>query len=125
MGIEKKPNEQAQRLVVNDACKQVIIRKVQGLKPIFVTYDLSRKLEPPHCNIWVNMLHGYCSILDSSIDHINAQPHAKMNEMKNKLDENCEYVWYELSYQKFKAQVNVFFKNKRDVLELLIESKAL
>jgi len=59
--------------------------------------------------------------LDSSIDHINAQPHAKMNVMKNKLDENCEY---ELSYQKFKAQVNVFFKNKRDVLELLIESNA-
>jgi hypothetical protein len=42
--------------------------------------------------------------LDSSIDHINAQPRAKMNEMKNKLDENCEYVGYELSYQKFKAQ---------------------
>jgi hypothetical protein len=70
------------------------------------------------------MLHGYCSILDSSRDHINAQPHAKMNEMRKRLDENCEYVGYELSYRKFKAQVNVFFKNKRDVLKLFIESNA-
>jgi hypothetical protein len=47
-----------------------------------------------------------------------------MNEVKNRLNENCEYVGYELSYQKFKTQVNGFFKNKRDVLELFVEANA-
>ncbi len=53
------------------------------------------------------MLHGYCSILDLSIDNIDAQPHMSMNSVNNRLDENWEYVGYDLSYREFKAQVNV------------------
>jgi hypothetical protein len=67
------------------------------------------------------MLCGYCSNLDPSIDNINSQPHTKMNEVKSKLEENWEYVSYDLSYREFKAQVNVYFKNKKYVLKFTIE----
>jgi hypothetical protein len=45
----------------------------------------------------------YCHCLDLSIDNINAQPHALMNEMKNRLKNNWEYIGYDLSYREFKA----------------------
>jgi len=44
-----------------------------------------------------------------------------MNEVKSKLEENWEYVSYDLSYREFKAQVNVYFKNKKYVLKFTIE----
>jgi hypothetical protein len=46
----------AQRMIMTNACKQVVIMKVNGLKPFFVTCDASRKPKPPHQNVWVNML---------------------------------------------------------------------
>jgi hypothetical protein len=58
------------------------------------------------------MLHGYCHILDPSIGNINAQPNILMNKMKNRLEEDWEYVGYDLSCHEFKAQVNVYLKNK-------------
>jgi hypothetical protein len=57
-----------------------------------------RSLNPPHQNIWVNMLCGYYNVLDPNIDNINAQPHALMNQILNRLAKNWEYVGYELSY---------------------------
>jgi hypothetical protein len=45
------------------------------------------------------MLCGYCRILDPSINNINAQPHILMNLVKNRLEENWEYVVYDLSYR--------------------------
>jgi hypothetical protein len=56
------------------------------------------------------MLHGYCSILDPSINNINAQPHVLINLVKNILNENWEYIGYDLSYREFKAQVNIYVK---------------
>jgi hypothetical protein len=103
------------------ACK-LSSGRVMGRSPFFVTCDYSRKPKPAHCNIWVNMLQGYCGILDPSIDNINSQPHVSMNLVKSRLDENWEYVKYELSFLEFKAQVNVDLKNKRHALKLLIES---
>jgi hypothetical protein len=35
--------------------------------------------------------------------NFNAQPHALMNEIKGRLDENWEYVDYDLVYKEFKA----------------------
>jgi hypothetical protein len=67
---------------------------------------------------------GYCNILDSSIDNINAQPHALMNWVKSILEDDWEYVGYNLSYWEFKVQVNMFLKNKQDVLKFLIEASA-
>jgi hypothetical protein len=32
-----------------------------------------------HCNIWIKMLHGYCFVLNPSVDNINARPYALMN----------------------------------------------
>jgi hypothetical protein len=49
------------------------------------------------------MLRGYCSILDLSVDNITAQPHALMNEVKSRLEDNWEYVEYDLAYREFKA----------------------
>ncbi len=69
------------------ALTQAFVRKANGQKPFFVTFDASRKPKPHH-NIWVNMLHGYCSILDPSIDNVSAQPHMSMNLVKSRLDEN-------------------------------------
>lgn len=68
------------------------------------------------------MLHGYASILHPNIDNMNAQPRALMNPMKNRLEENQEYVGYDLPYREFKAQVNVFLKNRSHALKLLIEA---
>jgi hypothetical protein len=38
------------------------------------------------------------------------------------LEKNWEYVGHDLSYKEFKAQVNVYLKNRRHVLKLLIEA---
>jgi hypothetical protein len=56
------------------------------------------------------MLQGYCCYLDPSIDNINVQPDALMNEVKNILKDNWEYINYDLSYQEFTAQMNVYLK---------------
>jgi hypothetical protein len=64
------------------------------------------------------MLHAYCSIFDPSINNINAQPLALMNQKKARFEENWEYVGYDLSYKKFKAQMNVFLKNRKHALKL-------
>lgn len=45
-----------------------------------------------------------------------------MNIVKSRLEENWEYVGYDLTYQEFKAQVNVFLKNRRHGFKLLIEA---
>jgi hypothetical protein len=45
-----------------------------------------------------------------------------MNELKTKLKENWEYVGYDLHYWKFKAQANVYLKNKWHALKLLTEA---
>jgi hypothetical protein len=66
-------------------------------------------------------LRGYYSCLDLSIDNINAQPHALMNWVLSRSAENWEYVGYNLSYKEFKAQVNVFLKNRRHGLKLLVK----
>ncbi len=55
------------------------------------------------------------------MDNINAQPHALMNEVKSRLEDNWEYVKYDLAYEEFKVQVNVYVKNRRHALKLLIE----
>jgi len=70
------------------------------------------------------MLHNYYSILDPNIDNINAQLHALMNQLLIKLVKNWEYVGYDLSYKEFKAQVNVYLKNKRHGFKFLIEANA-
>jgi hypothetical protein len=44
------------------------------------------------------MLHGYYTCLDSNIDNINVQPHEKLNQMNNRLEDNWEYIGYDLSY---------------------------
>jgi hypothetical protein len=54
------------------------------------------------------MLCAYYNILDPNIDNINAQPLALMNQVKARLKDNWEYIGYELSYNEFKAHVNVF-----------------
>jgi hypothetical protein len=92
--------------------KMAIKKKNKGLKPFLVTCDSSRKPKPPHINIWINMLHGYCGVLDLNIDNINAQPHVLMNIVKNRLEDQWEYVGYDLSYQEFKAQMNVYLNNR-------------
>ncbi len=71
------------------------------------------------------MLHGYYRVLDSSIYNINVQPYHLINEMKSRLKENWEYVGYDLSYQAFKAHLNVFLKNRRHGPKLFIETNAL
>jgi hypothetical protein len=86
---------------------------------------LLESLKPLHKTIWVNTLHGYYLVLDPSINNINAQPHHLINEMKFRLEENWEYVGYDLSYREFKAHLNVFLKNRRHGLKLLIETNAL
>jgi hypothetical protein len=43
------------------------------------------------------MLPAYYSILDPNINNINAQPHALMNKVKAKLEENWEFIGYDLS----------------------------
>jgi len=54
----------------------------------------------------------YYGILDPNIDSINAQPHALMNTVKTRLEDQWEYVGYELFYREFKAQMNVYLKNR-------------
>ncbi len=49
-------------------------------------------------------------------------PHVNNNLVRNILDKNWEYVGYDLSFRKFKTQVNVYLKNRRHALKLLIES---
>ncbi len=71
------------------------------------------------------MLCAYCSILHPSINNINPQPHALMNQVKAILDKSWEYVGYEPSYKEVKAQVNVYLKNRRHALKNLIEASAL
>ncbi len=68
------------------------------------------------------MLCNYCSILNPNINNINALLHALMNQILNKLAENWEYV--DLSYKESKAHMNVYLKNKRHGLKLLIEASA-
>jgi hypothetical protein len=70
------------------------------------------------------MLHGCCSCLDLSTNNINAQPHEKLNQVKSRLEENWEYVGYDLSYQDFKTQVNAYLTNKWHFLKVLIEANA-
>jgi hypothetical protein len=70
------------------------------------------------------VLRGYCSVLDPIIDNIKAQLHALMNQILNRLVENWEYIRYELSYREFKAQVNVYLKNRQHGLKFLIEWSA-
>jgi hypothetical protein len=65
------------------------------------------------------MLRGDCSVLDPIIGNINPQPHALMNQILNRLVENWEYVGYE-----FKAQVNVYLKNRQHGLKFFIELSA-
>jgi hypothetical protein len=45
-----------------------------------------------------------------------------MNLVRSRLDANWEYVGYDLSYPEFKAQVNLYVKNRRHALKILIES---
>jgi hypothetical protein len=45
-----------------------------------------------------------------------------LNQVLSKLVENREHIGYDLSYQEFKAQVNVFLKNRKHGLQLLIEA---
>jgi len=71
------------------------------------------------------MLSRYCRILDPNIDNINAQPHILMNLVKNRLEDNWEYVGYDLSSYEFKAQVNVYLKNKWHSLNIFIEANAI
>jgi hypothetical protein len=98
-----------------------IKKQNKRFKPYFVTSDSFGKPKAPHKNIWVNMLHGYCGVLDPSINNINAQPHVLMNTVKSRLEDQWEYVGYDLSYREFKAQVNVYLKNKQHSLKLFIE----
>ncbi len=44
------------------------------------------------------MLCGYYNCLDSNIDNINAQPHENLNQVKSRLEENWEYIGYDLFY---------------------------
>jgi hypothetical protein len=91
------------RTIVANACKQVIIQKANSQKTFFVTCDSLGEPKSPYQNIWVNMLHACCSILNPNINNINAQPSTLMNQVKGKLKENWEYVGYDLSYKEFKA----------------------
>jgi hypothetical protein len=116
IGLSKKEREVVQHktrsVIVNKACNMAIERKANGMKLFFVTCDSTKKPKAPYTNIWINMLCGYCHILDPSINNINAQPHILMNLVKNKLEENWEYVEYDLSYRELKAQLSVQLKNK-------------
>lgn len=107
IGFIKKEQQIVQckacRLIVNKAWKLVIIKKANGQKPFFVSCDPFGEPQPPHKNIWINMLCGYCSCLDPNIDNINAQPHHLINEVLHKLEKNSEYVGHDLSYKEFKA----------------------
>ncbi len=76
-----------------------------------------------HQNIWIKMLHAYCFVLNPSVENINAQPYALMNEVKGRLDDNSEYISYDLAYREFKASLNVYLKNKQHSLKLLLESE--
>jgi hypothetical protein len=53
-------------------------------------------------------------------------PHALMNWnwVKSILEDDWEYVGYDLSYWKFKVKLNMFLKNKWDVLKFFIEASA-
>jgi hypothetical protein len=97
LGLSRKEcafvQRKAQRQIVYNARKLTITRKNNGLKLFFVTCDSFRKPKPPHRNIWVNMLHGYCSCLDPSINNIN--------KVFFRLTKKWEYVGYDLSYREF------------------------
>ncbi len=47
-----------------------------------------------------------------------------MNEVRSSLEENWEYVGYELLFQEFKAHFNVFLNNRQHGLKLFIEANA-
>jgi hypothetical protein len=47
-----------------------------------------------------------------------------MNEVLHKLEKNLEYVGHDLSYKEFKAQMNIYLKNRCHALKLLIETDA-
>jgi hypothetical protein len=81
---------------------------------------LENQNKPPHINIGINILHGYYGVLDLNINNNNAQPHVLMNIVKSKLEDQWEYVGYDLSYQEFKAQMNVYLNNRQHSLKLLI-----
>jgi hypothetical protein len=44
-----------------------------------------------------------------------------MNEVKGRLDDNWEYIGYDLAYKEFKVQVNVYLENKQHSLKLLLD----
>jgi hypothetical protein len=52
IGMSKKdcvaPQRKAQRMIVTDAHKQIVIRKANGLRPFFVTCDAFGKPKSPH-----------------------------------------------------------------------------
>ncbi len=125
VGMNKKDWQAIQhkvhQAIVNKACKMAIKRKNKRLKPYFVTCDSLGKPKTPHRNIWVNMCEYY-GILDPNIDSINAQPHALMNTVKTRLEDQWEYVGYELFYREFKAQMNVYLKNRWHSLKIFIEA---
>jgi hypothetical protein len=58
--------------IVNNAHKHLIIKKSNGHKPFFVTFDSSRKPKALHRNIWINMLCGCYFVLDPNVDNIDA-----------------------------------------------------
>lgn len=43
----------ARREIMANACKMIMLKKVNGKKPFFVTCDFSGKPIPPHWNICV------------------------------------------------------------------------
>jgi hypothetical protein len=102
IGMNKKNwqviQHKACRAIVSKAHKIAIERKNKRLKPYCVTCDSSIKPKAPHINIWVNMLYGHYGLLDPSLDNINAQPHVLMNTVKSKMEDQWEYVGYDLSY---------------------------
>lgn len=100
VGLSKKEHEVVQRkacrVIVNKACKMAIEKKGQCDEALFLSHVIQlENQKPPHRVIWINMLCGYCCILDPNTDNVNAQPHILMNTMKNRLEENWEYVGYD------------------------------
>jgi nitrous oxidase accessory protein NosD len=53
-----------------------------------------------------------------------AQPHHMMNEMRSSLEDNWEYVGYDLLFREFKVHANVFLNNRQHGLKLFIEANA-
>jgi hypothetical protein len=55
IGLSKKEKTiiqcKARKAIVSKACEMALERKVEGLKPLFVTCDSARKPKPHHQNI--------------------------------------------------------------------------